>query len=66
VELDDRRADVLAGQGECLVALGADLVIPPRVVERVRQSGGQTRPGQQRLDEGPAAADRGGQARRPG
>lgn len=40
-EMDDRRADVPAGQRQCLVALGAYLLVPPRVVEGVRQAGGR-------------------------
>jgi hypothetical protein len=57
-ELDDRGADVPAGRRQWLVAFGADLLVPPRVVQRVRQPGGQAGLGEQRLDEGPAAADR--------
>ena len=57
-ELDDRRADIPAGQRQRFIALGADLLVPPRVIQRVRQPGGQAGPGEQRLDEGPAAADR--------
>jgi hypothetical protein len=38
-EMDDRRANVPAGQCQRLLALGANLLVPPRVVQRVRQAG---------------------------
>jgi hypothetical protein len=53
--MDDRRADVPAGQRRRLVARGTDLLIPLRVVERAGQVGGQARFGEQRLGEGAAA-----------
>jgi hypothetical protein len=65
-EVNDRRADVLAGQCQCLVALGPYLLVPPRVVEGVRQAGGQTCPGEQRLDEGAAALMAGVSSAAPG
>jgi hypothetical protein len=51
-EVEDRRPDILAGQRQRLVALGADLRIPRRVVERVRQAGRQA----SRRGSGPANA----------
>jgi len=60
-ELDDRGADVPAGQCQRLVALGADLIVPPGVIHGAGQVGGQARLGEQGLDEAPAAADRGRQ-----
>jgi hypothetical protein len=53
--VDDRRADILGGQCQRLVAFGAYLVIPARVVECVRKASGQASPGERRLDEGAAA-----------
>ena len=61
LKVDDRRADVLAGQRQRLVAFRADLLVPLRVVQRVGQVGRQARAGEQRLDELAAAAGGAGQ-----
>ncbi len=60
-EPDDRRAHVPAGQRQRLLALGLDLLIPPRVSQRVGQVRWQARLGEQRLGEGEAAPDGGRQ-----
>jgi hypothetical protein len=56
LEVQDRRADVLPGQGECLVGFGLHLGVPAGVVERIRQRTRQPELGQHRLHELPGAA----------
>src|SRR3954452_472116 len=57
LEVDDRSADVLAGQHERLLTLRADFVVPgPLLVQRIGQVGAQTGLAQDRLDELPGAA----------
>ena len=54
-EMDDRRADVLAGERERLIRLGADLGVERGVVRRVSQLEGQPRFGQDRFHKTPGA-----------
>ena len=46
LEVQDRRADIAAGERERLLGLRADLVVERGVVERVGQFGGQPGVGQ--------------------
>src|SRR3954447_9696376 len=57
LEVDDRSADVLAGEHERLLSVRADFVVPgPLFVQRIGQVGWQTGLAQDRLDELPGAA----------
>jgi hypothetical protein len=64
--MDDRGPDVPAGLRQRLFSLGSYLLVPPRVVQRAGEAGGQADPDEQRLGKGTAAPDGGRQPGRAG